>query len=240
MKRVIVAMPVFNEESVIEEIVREYLAISFEISLIIVDDKSTDSTPEILSRLNGEFSDRVLHQRNKLNMGHGFSFTKALQSAIEKKPDLIISCDGDGPLSGEDLKSILIQFGDKPYLEVRRLNRKEPLFRKIVSLFTRVLVFLKTGQLPSDANTPIRLYSLNVLEEFLPKIYLSPVPNLLVSILSRLSTHEITKTSVTVQRRKGSDLGTMWGKSKLPTFLPNHRFLMFSYRSFLHVARTKF
>lgn len=240
MRKIIVAMPVYNEESVIEEIVREYLAISHELSLVIVDDKSTDSTPEILSRLIREFSDRVHYQRNELNMGHGVTFTRALQTAVEKKPDLIVSCDGDGPLSGEDLRTILSQFGDKHYLEVRRLKRKEPLFRKTVSIFTRFLVFLKTGQLPRDANTPIRLYSPHVLEEFIPKIHLSPVPNLLVSILSRVSTQEISETSVIVRERKGSELGTMWGKSKLPTFLPNTRFLIFSYQSFLHVIRKKF
>jgi GT2 family glycosyltransferase len=44
-----VVMPVYNERTTIDEIVRRVLAVPLRIELIVVDDASTDSTPELLA-----------------------------------------------------------------------------------------------------------------------------------------------------------------------------------------------
>ena len=47
-----VIIPVFNEEKTILEIIDRVLSVAYEKEIIIVDDGSTDKTPELLNNLN--------------------------------------------------------------------------------------------------------------------------------------------------------------------------------------------
>ena len=57
-----VVMPVYNERSTIEEIIRRVLAVPMRIQLVVVDDVSTDGTTEILERLQKELGFTLLKQ----------------------------------------------------------------------------------------------------------------------------------------------------------------------------------
>ncbi|MEI7688318.1 MAG: glycosyltransferase, partial [Planctomycetota bacterium] len=49
-----VVMPVYNERTTVEEIIRRVLAVPMRIQLIVVDDGSKDGSGDILERLKGE------------------------------------------------------------------------------------------------------------------------------------------------------------------------------------------
>src|SRR5262249_46366182 len=57
-----VVMPVYNERSTIETIIRRVLAVPMRIQLIVVDDVSTDGTTAILDRLQKELGFTLLKQ----------------------------------------------------------------------------------------------------------------------------------------------------------------------------------
>jgi len=56
-----VIIPAFNEETTIEEIVSRLKAVKLEMEIVVVDDGSTDRTPEIVDRIKGI---RVIHKQN--------------------------------------------------------------------------------------------------------------------------------------------------------------------------------
>ena len=46
-----VVMPVYNERTTVDEIIRRVLAVPLRIELVVIDDGSDDGTKEILERL---------------------------------------------------------------------------------------------------------------------------------------------------------------------------------------------
>ena len=239
MNKVVLAMPVFNESSIVKKVVSEYMEIGkyVKIKLVLVDDKSTDGTYQILKDLAAAHPDELSVYQNEINQGHGMTLCRALQLGLEEDPSLIATCDGDGPISGEDLRVILESSTVFDILEISRKNRVEPFFRKATTELTRFLVLLKSGKMPNDANTPLRIYQPHVLAELLPKVAGSKVPNLLFSILARRRKFSIVNQQVNVIERKLNQTGTMWGKGITPRNLPNARFIKFALKSFMEVVK---
>lgn len=73
-----VLIPVYNEESTIEEVLRQVAAVDLEKEIIVVDDCSTDRTPQILSTLQGEELTVITHDRNQ---GKGAAIRTAVAAA---------------------------------------------------------------------------------------------------------------------------------------------------------------
>jgi glycosyltransferase involved in cell wall biosynthesis len=74
---VTVLVPVLNEEDTIAEVLDRVLALPMAVQVIVVDDGSTDRTPEILKR----YQDRVLILTNAARGGKGNAIRKALPYA---------------------------------------------------------------------------------------------------------------------------------------------------------------
>lgn len=76
-----IIIPVYNEERWVEDVVKRALAqsvpgISF-VELVIVNDGSTDRTPEILERLAREFPANIVVLRHDRNLGKGAAVATA-------------------------------------------------------------------------------------------------------------------------------------------------------------------
>jgi glycosyltransferase involved in cell wall biosynthesis len=89
--KVSVVMPVFNEAEWLERAVERVMASPFEPQVIVVDDGSTDRTPEILDALRGRYPGLTLI-RQDVNRGKG----AALRAGFEAVDgDVVIIQDAD-------------------------------------------------------------------------------------------------------------------------------------------------
>jgi glycosyltransferase involved in cell wall biosynthesis len=102
-----VVMPVYNERTTVEEIIRRVMAVPLRIELIVVDDGSKDGSGEVLDGLKKELSFTLLRQANA---GKGAALRKGfaavtgdmviiqdayLEYSPEEYPDLIeLICNG--------------------------------------------------------------------------------------------------------------------------------------------------
>lgn len=189
---VCIVMPVFNEGLIAREFLRkidENLSKQgiFNRAYICVNDQSTDDTFDLLSELsqNG-FPIKVI--TNLKNVGHGVSTLRALRLGLECNTDFIVALDSDAQFDSFEISQVCSEFLKSNFdlCECVRINRSEPLYRKMVSFITKILLFARIHQFVRDPNTPFRIYTREYLEIAIGHIPPnSPVPNLYMSHIAR-------------------------------------------------------
>ena len=96
-----VVMPVYNERTTIEEIIRRVLAVPLRIELIVVDDGSTDETGAILDALQRELGFTLLRQANA---GKGAALRRGFAAVTG---DLVVIQDADLEYSPEEFPQLI-------------------------------------------------------------------------------------------------------------------------------------
>jgi glycosyltransferase involved in cell wall biosynthesis len=108
--RLSVLVPVYNERHVVEASLNRVRALQdpliSSLELIVVDDRSTDGTWEILQRLAAE-DPRIVLLRNERNLGKGASIRKAIANSTG---DISIIHDADLEYDPADIPSLLLPF----------------------------------------------------------------------------------------------------------------------------------
>ena len=93
---VVICMPVFNEEEGIAEFLFELSNFIEDVKFVVIDDKSTDKTNSILTKIRNENHLDLDVLLNENNQGHGASTLRGMRHACSFDNALIITIDGDG------------------------------------------------------------------------------------------------------------------------------------------------
>jgi len=152
--KVSLAIPVFNEEAVLPELLRRCLAALDATpggphELVLADDGSRDGSGEILARAAAE-DPRVVVLRLSRNFGHQAAITAAMDHATG---DAILVMDGDLQDRPEELPRFLAKLAEGyDVVYARRVGRKEAAWLRVCYfLFYRLIARLSSVDLPLDA-----------------------------------------------------------------------------------------
>ena len=96
-----VVMPVYNEITTIDEIIKRVKAVDLEKELIIVDDCSTDGTREYLQKVSDPQIRVCFHEKN---MGKGAALRIGIQQAAG---DVIVIQDADLEYNPQEFHQLL-------------------------------------------------------------------------------------------------------------------------------------
>jgi len=165
--RVSLAIPVYNEEAIVPELLRRSLAVLDGIpggphEIVIVDDGSSDRTFELLERA-AEKDSRLTVIALSRNFGHQTALAAALDYV---SGDVTVMLDGDLQDPPEAIPTLLDQYRQGyDVVYVQRVNRKESWWlRACYYGFYRLLAVLSSIELPLDAGD-FGLISRRVVEE---------------------------------------------------------------------------
>ncbi|MBR2294448.1 MAG: glycosyltransferase family 2 protein [Clostridiales bacterium] len=201
-----IVMPAYNEEANIETVVAEWHEVVRNIGedsrLVIVNDGSKDGTYKKLLELKEKYPQ--LEPVTKENSGHGATVLFAYDYALKNGADYIFQTDSDGqtlpsefPAFWEDRKVYDAIIG-------HRNHRQDGFSRIVVTKTLKLVVRLMFGVSVTDANTPFRLMSAEVLTKYLPKIpkdYF--LANVLLSVLLVKNNENVKFVPITFRPRQG-------------------------------------
>jgi dolichol-phosphate mannosyltransferase len=160
-------MPVYNEEAVIEDVVRDcHAQVIAKIEgseFLIINDASTDSTFDILERLSRELPlIRLINLEQ--NRGHGNALRVGFRQA---KNPVILQMDSDGQVKAQDFWKLYPRLKDSDIVLGWRACRRDPLYRKTISLGLRLLNKILFGISVNDINSPLKCIKAKPLQEAL-------------------------------------------------------------------------
>jgi len=160
-----VVMPVYNERTTVETIIRRVLAVPMRIELIVVNDGSKDGSKDILDRLHAELGFKLFHKENG---GKGSALRRGFQ---EVTGDLVVIQDADLEYSPEEYPELieLICDGHADVVYGSRFLGRHRVFmfthyvgNRIVTLATNLLY----NTMLSDMETCYKVMRTDVLRSF--------------------------------------------------------------------------
>ncbi len=102
--KTILLIPCYNEESSLETLINEIKVVLHEdnsLDILVVNDSSTDSTLEVISKL------KLNHLNLSVNLGIGGAVQSGFLYAYENRYDVAVQIDGDGQHPVQELHKVL-------------------------------------------------------------------------------------------------------------------------------------
>lgn len=236
MQHLAIVMPAHNEAEGLPSFLRDIREHTHQLaetlSIIVVDDRSTDATPHVLAQLAPSIPNLTVIT-SEVNRGHGPTALAAYRAGLALEPDAIVHVDGDGQFVGRDFALLVggLEAGADVVHGVRQ-QRTDPWFRKLITGLVGSVVALVVRHRVPDVNTPLRAYRPAVITRLLQECPPNAlVPHVHFSLAERRLGFDVRYVRVlSIPRRGGEAHGTMFGRGAVPlvsSMLPSRRLLTF-------------
>jgi len=154
-------IPAYNEAATIRDVAQKALCYINEV--IVVDDGSTDATTKALDTLP------ITVLRNPHNMGKAFSLWRGFQHSLERGARAIVTLDGDGQHSPEDIPRLIAQWEGTPNCLIigdRKRNRRQDFnLRVFANRIADFWISWAAGYYIADSQSGFRVYPSCLLQQ---------------------------------------------------------------------------
>ena len=198
MKKLSIVIPVFNEESSINDMVSELNNVfgnDNSIEIIFVNDGSTDSSQKKLEDCIKRYDSLKL-----VNLFRNYGKSTALQAGIEvSNGDLIATLDSDLQDNPEELKKLILEI-EKGFDVVTgwKENRKDSFEKRFASKIFNFFVKLFSGLKINDSNTGIKV----IKKEVATSLNLYGGRHRYIPLLAHQKNYKVTEVAVEHRERK--------------------------------------
>ncbi len=164
-----VVIPVFNEESNLDELIRRCLTacsgMDEKFEIIFVDDGSKDKSPFILKQASDQNPEKI--RVIILNRNYG-QHSAVLAGFAEAAGEIIVTLDADLQNPPEEIPKLVAKIREGyDVVGSVRVPRNDSMFRKIASLIINLSVRKVTGVIMHDYGCMLRAYRKNIVEAIL-------------------------------------------------------------------------
>lgn len=223
-----VVIPVYNESEIIKVVVEDWITVlnklNISYNLKLYNDGSTDATLEELKKLKSLYPD-YMDLIDKKNSGHGPTILRSYNESLEA--EWIFQVDSDNEIKAHYFTEF---WNVKEHYDLvigKRVNRDSPLFRKVMTYFSYLVVRVFYGKGIKDVNCPYRLMRTNAFKEIFKSIPKDTfAPNIIVSGMAPSKKLKIKSLNIQFDKRSS-------GESTLSSNMLN--LLKISINSFLEI-----
>lgn len=164
-----VVIPVFNEESNLEELIRRCLAacsgMGGKFEIIFVDDGSVDKSPLILRQASEQNPENI--RILILNRNYG-QHSAVLAGFAEAAGEIVVTLDADLQNPPEEIPKLIAKIREgHDVVGSVRVPRNDSMFRKLASMIINLSVRKVTGVKMHDYGCMLRAYRRNIIEAIL-------------------------------------------------------------------------
>lgn len=177
MKKVLLIIPAYNEEENIERVVDGIIKMYPQYDYVIINDGSTDRTPEICRQKDYNFIDLPI------NTGIGVVVQTGFKYALYNGYDYAVQFDCDGQHFPEYIKPLVdkAEEGYNIVIGSRFVdNKKGGGIRMLGSRILSAAVYLVTRRYIADPTSGMKVYDRKMLEYYAREINAAPEPDDLV------------------------------------------------------------
>lgn len=161
-QKIYVVVPAFNEEGIIQDVIREIRDAKYA-NIIVIDDGSDDNTQKRAQ------SEGVIVLRHKINRGYGAAVKTGIEAAKSLGADIVVTVDGDGqhdPKNIENLVNPILKESFDVVLGTRLKNPEGmPLYKKVQNWIANIITWYLFGLWVTDSQSGFRAYSKNAMEK---------------------------------------------------------------------------
>ena len=216
MSKILVFVPTLNEEVNIKKLVNKIKLLKIKLSLLIIDDNSSDKTIFEINKLKKKYKNIYLIVRKK-QLGIGSAHFMAFKYAINNDYKFLITLDSDLSHNPKDIPKFIknankfdfiigSRFCAKGYSELKG-------FRGIISKFGNIVLKKIINQDLSEFTTSYRLYNRKVLNYIIRKKLSTNGYSFFMNIVFELSVKKFSIKEVPIEF-----LNRKYGKSKMPNY----------------------
>lgn len=170
----LVILPVYNEQKSLDSVLREWTRVldqaEIDYGLLLLDDGSTDDTPNILRRWQNDHCDGRITIRRHSNRGHGQTCLAGYRTACNLGAEWVLQIDSDGQCDPKYFPELWAKRHGHDVVYGERFERMDGWKRILASKLVRLVVRVASGADCIDANVPYRLMRIRNLHPLIDSI----------------------------------------------------------------------
>ena len=229
--KVLIVVPVYNEENAIAEVLGSLLAIGYEV--LVVDDCSTDESAKVVSQFK-----QVAMVQHAYNLGIGGAVQTGIKYAHKYGYDVVVQFDGDGQHLAQEIPVIIepIEHDFADLVIGSRFVSNKSLFRSSwcrrfgIRVLSNIITFLTKTKV-CDVTSGFRAYGPRTIS-YLAKYYPTDYPEPETIICAAKNGMRIYEVPVSMQERQG-------GESSITGLLSIYYMIKVSFSLFIANLRSK-